>query len=389
MDFSAEESDQVVWSGGGDTVESSKGSRHRRRRQHIAIGVFAVFVVVSAAVGVAIRVGKTSSAGTLVTAPSGASCDFQVSGDCQKMDLHGVVVRGVDLTGMKLNGSSLNGADFTGSTLTNTDLTDATFIGATLDGVKSGGVIGTKSLKTAFPSYLINPATYDYNYVYGFTTASEWLDTGQYGYFPNGDHFWDQFFVRDLRKEWLPPAWQLIGGYLVGPHANLAGAQFGSSDLSFQNLAYADLKGANLTNAFIDLVNVAGADMRGAAYPDKDWAQGKPYCWDHCWWNRVSNFAGAIVDYGSHITQPALWWWGIDWRYSQNNPSAPPQTASGACAKTFDLAGSTFIDCMSAPAPTTTTLPPTTTTTLPPTTTTTKRCGVVVWSGSSFKFVRC
>jgi len=25
MDFSAEESDQVVWSGGGDTVESSKG----------------------------------------------------------------------------------------------------------------------------------------------------------------------------------------------------------------------------------------------------------------------------------------------------------------------------------------------------------------------------
>ena len=297
-----------------DTVGASKGSRHGRRRRRVAAGVFAGIVVASAVVGVAVRVSKSSTAGTLVTGPSGATCDFKVNADCQGMNLNGVVVRGVDLTGMKFNRSSLNGADFTGSTFTNTDLTDATFIGAILDGVKSGGVIGKKSLKTSFPSYLMSPTAFDYELVYNFITASEWLTYVQYGFYVN------QFFpamtqnmaLIEKRRVWLPAEWQLVDGYLVGPKANLSGVQFGTSDLSFQNLSYADLRGADIFNANIDLTNVAGADLRGARYPFKAWtrAEGSADCKYACWWNRVSNFEGAIVDVGSQMMQRAEAFWG-------------------------------------------------------------------------------
>jgi uncharacterized protein YjbI with pentapeptide repeats len=321
-----------------DTVGASKGSRHGRRRRRVATGVFA---------GIAVRVSKSSTAGTLVTGPSGATCDFKVNGDCQGMNLDGVVVRGVDLTGMKFNGSSLNGADFTASTFTNTDLTDATFIGAILDGVKSGGVIGKKSLKTSFPSYLKSPTKYDYEYVYNFITAQEWLTYVQYGFYVN------QFYPEETqnmalvekRKVWLPAEWQLVNGYLVGPKANLSGVQFSNSDLSFQNLSNADLKGANLFDANIDLANVAGADLRGAAYPYKGWVEGKTYCESYCWWNRVSNFAGAIVDVGSQMSQPGYVYWDIAWTYSQQNSSAPPKTMSALCKVRTDFNGSTFTLC--------------------------------------------
>lgn len=334
-------------SGDVDTVGASKGSRHGRRRRRVATGVVAGIVIASAVVGVAVRVSKSSTAGTLVTGPSGATCDFKVNGDCQGMNLNGVVVRGVDLTGMKFNRSSLNGADFTGSTFTNTNLTDATFIGAILDGVKSGGVIGKKSLKTSFPSYLKSPTAYDYDWVYNFSTASEWLTYVQYGfyidkYFPANTQ---NMALVEKRKVWLPAEWQLVGGYLVGPKANLSGVQFGASDLRFQNLSNADLKGANLFDANIDLTNVAGADLRGASYPNKYWVEGKPYCWTLCWWSRVSNFAGAIVDVGSQMSQPGVVFWDLDWRYSQNNPSAPPKTTSALCKVRTDFNGSTFTLC--------------------------------------------
>jgi len=57
----------VAWSGGGDTVESSKGSRHRRRRQHIAIGLVAVACAVVGLGWVASRNGNLNIAGTVTT----------------------------------------------------------------------------------------------------------------------------------------------------------------------------------------------------------------------------------------------------------------------------------------------------------------------------------
>ena len=287
MDFSGDEPAEVIWSRGDDQVDPPKRSRHRRRRSQIVAGVAAVLVVIFAVVGVASRVGKTSTAGTLVTAPSGAVCDFKVNGDCQKMDLHGVVVKGVNLTGMKLNGSILDGADFTGSTFTNTDLTDATFSGAMLDGVKSGGVVGQKSLKTSC----------DNRVNYGDPGCQLWLDDVQFNYpiycSPEGDFVLcmsipDGLNHRDGRKEWLPVQWQLVDGFLVGPRANLSGASLGNSDLSYLNLSSANLTNAALQNATLKGSAVDYADLEGAALRGG-------------WERDVGSFNGVIVSYGSQL----------------------------------------------------------------------------------------
>ncbi|AKL73549.1 putative low-complexity protein [Actinobacteria bacterium IMCC26256] len=282
-----------------DTVGASKGSRNRRRRRRVATGVFACIVVASAVVGVAVRVSKSSTAGTLVTGPSGAICDFKVSGDCQNMNLNGVVVRGVDLTGMKFNGSSLNGADFTGSTFTNTDLTGATFIGAILDGVKSGGVIGKKSLKTSCDSQID----------YGDIGCELWLQSVQFnapiycypiewwmaclGLAPDGDIA--TVPQSDGRKQWLPAQWQFVDGYLVGPRANLGGASLGASDLSYINLSSAILNKAELQNATLKGSVVDYADLQGAALRGS-------------WEKEVGSFNGVIVSYGTQLrVEDCVW----------------------------------------------------------------------------------
>jgi len=292
VDLLGDGADSVATSDNDHPVEPLKGSRYRRRGLRIAIGIVAGVVVASAIVGVAIRVSKSSTAGTLVTGPSGAICDFKVNGDCQGMNLNGVVVRGVDLTGMKFNGSSLNGADFTGSTFTNTDLTDATFIGTILDGVKSGGVIGKKSLKTSCDNQID----------YGDPGCDLWLDSLQFNApiycFPI--EWWMSCFglapdgsvatgpQSDGRKQWLPAQWQLVDGYLVGPRANLGGASLGDSDLSYINLSSAILNNAELQNAVLKGSVVDYADLQGAALRSS-------------WEKEVGSFNGVIVSYGTQL----------------------------------------------------------------------------------------
>jgi uncharacterized protein YjbI with pentapeptide repeats len=54
----------------------------------------------------------------------------------------------------------------------------------------------------------------------------------------------------------LPTNWKFIAGYLVGPNANLDGADLGGANLSDLDLGYVTMNGANLADA-----NLAGAEM--------------------------------------------------------------------------------------------------------------------------------
>jgi uncharacterized protein YjbI with pentapeptide repeats len=56
----------------------------------------------------------------------------------------------------------------------------------------------------------------------------------------------------------LPPGWQLIGGYLIGPNANLT-----SANLAGLYLGNADLQGAILFAANLSGTNFAGATLTG------------------------------------------------------------------------------------------------------------------------------
>ncbi|MEI8050728.1 MAG: pentapeptide repeat-containing protein, partial [Actinomycetes bacterium] len=138
-----------------------------------------------------------------------------------------------DLTSAKLGGTTLTDTNFTGATLTNATLTGATvtralFSGVTAIGLSSGGLIGTPTS--------------------------------------------------------LPKDWVLIGGYLLGPTANLAsamlnglnlksadlfaanltGAKLIGADLTGVNLGSANLINANLTNAVLIGADLQGAKMKGA-----------------------------------------------------------------------------------------------------------------------------
>ncbi len=104
------------------------------------------------------------------------------------------------------------GVDLMGSSLANCDLKGAILSGANLastglSGVTSGGVIGT-------------PAS-------------------------------------------LPVNWSLIGGYLLGPLANLGGADFTNFNLSDVDLYGAQLIDSNFSNTVITGANLEGAFLTG------------------------------------------------------------------------------------------------------------------------------
>lgn len=139
-------------------------------------------------------------------------CDL-TSASLEYFDLTGADLSGADLTSASLIGSTLTDVVITGATIDGTDLT-----GAVVDGIRSGDVEGT----------------------------------------PVG----------------LDASFELVMGYLVGPDADLTGAQlsqaslpgmdFGAADLTGADLSGADLTGAGvLGTAVIDLTDFSGATMHG------------------------------------------------------------------------------------------------------------------------------
>jgi len=147
-------------------------------------------------------------------------------------NLAGASLSGLDLAGADLSGASLTGANLTGSDLDEAQLTSAAIsgallAGADLDGVESGGVTGP-------------PAS-------------------------------------------LPANWTLLGGYLLGPKANLIYASLDGYDLSGLDLAgvysyyssftSANFDGADLAGAtFNDGTNLTGATFSGADLSGTSWS---------------------------------------------------------------------------------------------------------------------
>ena len=164
-----------------------------------------------------IGLGKTTRVG--VVAGQGPNCSDLSPGAnlqyCKYKDanLAGADLAGADLFDASLFQTNLTGADLANATLTGADLNYANLADTNLAGtvfdttdpsladyMTSGGVVGT-------------PAVF-------------------------------------------PPSWGLVDGYLVGPVANLTGA-----DLTGANLSGFDLLDTNLTNA-----NLSGADLSGVIW---------------------------------------------------------------------------------------------------------------------------
>ncbi len=149
-------------------------------------------------------------------------------------DLAGDDLAGADFFGASLFHTDFQGADLSDATLTSADINDANFTGATLNGTV---------FDTADPS------------------LSDYIISGSIVGVPAV----------------LPPDFNLVDGYLVGPvanlsSANLAGASLVGFELMDANLAAADLAGADLDNADLTRANLTGADVSGTELAGVTWA---------------------------------------------------------------------------------------------------------------------
>jgi uncharacterized protein YjbI with pentapeptide repeats len=159
-----------------------------------------------------------SSTGVVTPAPAPGinwnGCDLEhanlADADLNGADLGAADLGSADLTGADLASASLNGARLLQATLTGADLTGTSLTAAVLTSVTSGGIVGTPSS--------------------------------------------------------FPPGWQLLNGFLVGPEANLSGADLSGADLSGvnlnrSNLTDANLAGTDLSGASLNFVPLTGANL--------------------------------------------------------------------------------------------------------------------------------
>ena len=112
-----------------------------------------------------------------------------------------------NLSGCNFSARNLSNVNLQGSNLAGTDLSGTTLTGANLTKVRSGGVVGVP----------VN----------------------------------------------LPWGWEVVGGYLVGPTANLNSADFSGADLTGADLTRANLRSATVTNAILVGANLENATLAG------------------------------------------------------------------------------------------------------------------------------
>lgn len=178
------------------------------------------------------------------------------------------------LTGATLSDATLTDANLTGVMLTGAALPGAAMGGATLTRVYSGGITGTPAALpehwSLVSGYLMGPdADLAYASLAGVNAGSADL-TG-------ADVSQANVTATDLAgavltgiasggltgtPASLPGHWSLVGGYLVGPGANLSSAVLLSADLANADLTGASMEDADLTGADLADAQLTGADLQ-------------------------------------------------------------------------------------------------------------------------------
>lgn len=182
--------------------------------------------------------GKKARVG-LVAGQSPDCSNFSPGANLQYCKLKDANLAGDDLAGANFYGANLFGADLQGADLANVTLTKADINYVDLaDTDISGAVFDTE-----------DPSLSDY-IVSGGVTGTAAV---------------------------LPPGFNLVDGYLVGPVANLSSADLSAADLAGQdlldvNLSNGVLTNADLTNADLTGANLDGASTSGATFTGATWS---------------------------------------------------------------------------------------------------------------------
>ncbi len=158
---------------------------------------------------------------------------------------------GANLTNMSLHGAWLGATNFTNANLTNADFTQtnmpgAIFAGANLTGIRSGGVVGAPASMpkrwSVRGGYIMGPtANLAGADLSGFDLSGVDLSKANLTAVRSG-----KITGTPLH---LPKGWNLIGGYLIGPGADLRGAKLDNLDIWFGDFTNANLEGASVGGA--------------------------------------------------------------------------------------------------------------------------------------------
>ena len=175
-----------------------------------------------------------------------------------KADLRNAKLAKANLSGATLTAADLRNANFTAARLTNAKLGGAVMYGAKLFGIRSGGIVGTPE---ALPStswkllhgYLVGPTANLSGAT--LTNLSMAGATLSYVRLTGAKIAGTQFAGADLRgiisgglvgsPASVPATWAVTNGYLVGPLADLGGANLTNANLTGVSLANANLVGVS------------------------------------------------------------------------------------------------------------------------------------------------
>jgi uncharacterized protein YjbI with pentapeptide repeats len=203
--------------------------------------------------------------------------DSATASDCApgpNTDLSNCDFSFADLANADLQGSNLSNADFASADLTNVKLAGANvsgskFTGAALTNISSGGLNGTPaSLPAGWKvvlGYLAGPTANLTNATLtGATLTGVNLSEANLDGVTSG---------RVIGIPTLANTWRVKAGYLVGPKANLAGADLTAQDLQGLNFVDANLAGAileraSLRSARFTRANLSNANLKSATITD-------------------------------------------------------------------------------------------------------------------------
>jgi uncharacterized protein YjbI with pentapeptide repeats/outer membrane protein assembly factor BamB len=212
-------------------------------------------------------------------------------------DLSYSSLRGADLAGSNIHGIDLSNGDLTGANLEGTTLSSANLQAATLTGVNaanaslSGAHLGAANMTKAnlanatltgadLSDANLRQATLTNADLHSATVTAVQLAGASLTGLRSG--------ALAGAPSTLPAGWSATDGYLVGPHANLASANFQGAFPLNVSFTWATLTRANFTNA-----NLESADFRGANLTDATFAG--------------ANLAGAALTPGAQTLTGVTW----------------------------------------------------------------------------------
>ena len=179
--------------------------------------------------------------------------------DLSKADLTGANLAGISFAGSDMVDTTLNAADLRNTTFTDVDLTGARLTGATLTGVTSNRVAGTPAAMSpgwaVANGHLVGPAA---NLLGADLRDADLRGVDLTGVRSGGV---------DCSGCLLPSGWTWSGlpsGILIHPSADLSGVALQGADLRGADLGGINFTGADLTGALLVGANLEGANLTGA-----------------------------------------------------------------------------------------------------------------------------